>query len=218
MRFRKYPSETLMKTLFLLAVTGLALLSGQAIARDYAAKGNPIIVAKYDSRFSGGAPVQAVTDNAGGIPSAVAGAAGTPMSGAGGAALNVAVGAIINLIAGNAMKDVVPIMFKIIYDKDCEYEQFNVDFKRNPEAAELNPGYVGRFIINAAGGVKVATALDADGQQIYLTKDRPCYNQWVHEWKLHQTVAETKWTAHKFWLFGGKPIEEIPEPDLPWVK
>lgn len=62
-----------------------------------------IIIARNDSRFpeNGQSAGRAVTDNAGGVPSAMDGAAGMPTSAAGGAGLNLGVG----LLVGDDDKD-----------------------------------------------------------------------------------------------------------------
>jgi hypothetical protein len=197
-----------------------SLLLGCASQRNYEARGNFIVVARFDSRYAGGGEPRVVTDNAAGLPSLAAGAAGMPTSAAGGAALNVGVAAAINFLASEAAKGTIPIAFKVIYEKDCQYDQVTVDLRKSPDSEKLYPGYVGKITRSDAGHTQMLPIHDARGDQAYLTKSAPCYDTWVKEWRQHQLVMQTRpvnWGVHNY-LISRKSVDEMPYPDLPWVK
>lgn len=214
-----------MNRFFPLTLMGLSLLAGCASIQDKQARGNVIIIAKYDSRSPENGPNNArlVTDNAGGLPSAVAGAAGMPTTAAGGAALNVGVGLAANLISGAIYKDRIFVAFKVLYENTCEYHLETLDLRFSPESQNLFPGYVARVDGDKEDHLMVVPAKDAAGHQIYLTKAHPCYAAWVTEWKEHQRVLSSKatnWDVHKHapLLFGAVPLDRFPDPALEWVK
>lgn len=197
-----------------------SLFSGCATRPDIEARGNFIVVARFDSRYADGGEARVVTDNAAGLPSLAAGAAGMPTSPAGGAALNVAVAAAANFLVGEAAKGAVPIAFKVVYEKDCRYDQVTVDLLKSPESEKLYPGYIGRFARNDAGNTQMLPVRDPRGAQMYLAKTDICYAAWVKEWRLHQLVMQIRplnWGVHQY-LLNRKSVDEMPYPDLPWVK
>jgi hypothetical protein len=178
-----------------------------------------IIIARLDSRLPENAAARgrAVSDNAGGLPSAVAGAAGMPMSAAGGAALNVGLALVLNLFADEAYKNRIPMAFKVLYEKDCSYGIRFLDLRTSPHSEELYPGYLARLDADTAGHRLLLPVTDDKGQQLYLTKIHPCYATWVAEWKIHEEVKRGNWYSRRFvHLFGTPPV--IPDPELPWVK
>lgn len=201
-------------------VLASGLLSGCATHRDYEARGNFIVVARFDSRYADGGEPRVMSDNAGGIPSAAAGAAGVPMSPAGGAALDIGLAAVVNFLASEEMKGVIPIAFKILYEKDCKYDKVAVDLRKSPVSEKLYPGYIGRIAKDADGRAQILPVLTDAKSQAYLTKNHPCYPVWVTEWRTHQSVIQTNprsWGTHHY-FYGGKSVDDMPYPDLPWVK
>lgn len=202
-----------------LALLGLTLLSGCASIQDQQARGNMIIIARYDSRFpeNGSSSGRAVTDNAGGVPSAVAGAAGMPTSAAGGAGLNLVVGLAVNLFASEAAKNKILMMFKVLYEKDCEYGMRFLDLRTSPNAQKLYPGYMARIEGDKDGNALIQPLTDNNGQQVYLTKSNPCYETWVVEWKTHEGVKRGNWSSRRnLYLFGPTPV--FADPEMAWVK
>lgn len=201
------------------ALIGLSFLSGCTTLQDQQARGNMIIIARYDSRYpeNGQRAGRAVTDNAGGVPGAMAGAAGMPTSAAGGAGLDLGVGLLVNLVASEAMKNQIPMAFKVLYEKDCEYAIRYLDLRTSPDAQKLYPGYMARLEGDKDGGTLLQPLTDESGQQVYLTKSHPCYATWVAEWKNHEDVKRSNWSSRRnIHLFGPTPV--IPEPNMAWVK
>lgn len=198
---------------------GLSLLPGCASIQDKQGRGNMIIIARYDSRFPENGPTsgRAVTDNAGGVPSAVAGAAGVPTSVAGGAALNVGVALAMNLFASEAYKNRIMMAFKVLYENRCEYGLLTLDLRASPASQKLYPGYIAHVEGDKDDHLMLVPVTDGSGQQIYLTKSHPCYETWVTEWKNHEGVKRGNWSSRRNLNLFGPPLV-IPEPEIAWVK
>lgn len=213
------------RTLIPFAFLGLSMLAGCASIAEKQARGDVIIIARYDSRFPEGRGGSAprVTDNAGGVPSAVAGAAGVPTSAVGGAALNVGTALAINVVAGVVYKDRIHMGFKVLYADKCEYGLEQLDLRTSPNSQRLYPGYMGRVQSDKDGNFVLDPATDRNGKQVYLTKSHPCYATWVTESKEHQRVLSNPglpWSSRRNApiLFGAIPLDRFPEPNLEWVK
>jgi hypothetical protein len=220
-----YPHVTMKIHLIAVIITGMTILSGCATTiKEQQARGNMIVVARYDSRFPEARPNtgRVFADNAGALPSAMAGAAGVPTSAAGGAVLDVGVGLALNLLASEAYKDRILMAFKVLYEDKCEYGLKILDLRKSPDSQKLYPGYIARVSGDKDDNVQIAPVTDANGKQAYLSKTHPCYANWVSEWKEHQRVLSSRsapWDARRFDpVFGSVPLDRFPDPKLDWVK
>lgn len=189
-------------------------LTGCATRPDRLSMGTAIIIATEDSRHAGTGKM--VSDNAANMPSKIANIGGAGLGTAGGIAADAGVAAAVNIVGGEWARSKIPFQVKMLYEKDCSIDTRTVFLSENPEASKLVVGYLAQWVPADDGkDAKLIPLLGGDGQQRYLTKNHPCYKTWVDEWKLFQKAG---WSGARVVVKWGKSDQEIPDPDIEWVK